>query len=63
MSNETTAPSKADIKRFLECFRRLDGFESSQRAIRGYGAFDPVIDQSPDPSVTRVMEWLEGQAQ
>jgi hypothetical protein len=52
-------PDQTDIVQFLEVFKALEGFEATQRSVRGYGAFDPSLHEIPDPVVVRVLEWLQ----
>ena len=59
MDARSAVPSKAEIVRFLECFEALDRFEATMNSVRGYGAFGSGWER-PDPSVVRVIEWLNG---
>lgn len=56
-ANLNTAPSRAEINKFIEMFERLDAFESSQRHIRGCGAFRP--EEIPDTATIKVIAWLK----
>lgn len=60
---QTAEPSASDFAHFIEIFKRLDSFESSQRHIRGYGAFNPDTQPMPDPIVVQVLDWLKEKAE
>lgn len=49
-------PTPLELRRFLEVVEQLDHFESMQRHIRGYGAFDPA--ELPVPEVVTTLAWL-----
>ena len=58
----TTPPTADELQRFLAVFECLNGFEASQRSIRGHGAFDPATEAMPDPAVIRTLAWIKERA-
>ena len=49
-------PNKKDIKEFIRIVNKLSGFESTQRLIRGHGAFEEK--ELPNKSTIIVLNWL-----
>jgi hypothetical protein len=54
-------PAPEDIAVFLESFSRLNEFECNHYFTRKWGAFNRETEQLPNPSVVRVLGWLESQ--
>lgn len=51
-------PTKEQVAKFIDVFRRLSEFEATHRLIRSWGLFDEERDKLPIPDVMEVMTWL-----
>lgn len=60
-SDQPTAPSKAQITRFIEVFTQLNNYEALMFESRLWGAFDRATTPMPDPAVVAVLSWLKEQ--
>jgi len=52
-------PTPSELQTYLDVVDRLSTFETSQRLIRGYGAFTEADCIKVSPAVMKVTAWLK----